>query len=91
MTDSDCAPVVRYSLIVQVPHSGDQRTMAPRFSPLDGLRLSLVRAKHAVSGILNNVIVNAAAFWAALRPRLNVHVRHIHSLGLESPSGTKLH
>lgn len=69
-------PVIGYSLVVEVPDTGDQRLMAPSFGPQDRFMLCSERAEYNVPLIFGNIISDRAALRSALGARLNIDVCH---------------
>jgi hypothetical protein len=57
-------------------HAGDMRFMPIQSSPSNSRRLGLETLKHMVRVILDDVIVDVAAFRATLWSRLDEHVGH---------------
>jgi hypothetical protein len=71
------SPMVRLLFIVQMSDSSDKRMVALSFRPFDRVSLSFVCGKHVVRVVLHYVILDRAAFGAALWPRFNINVGHI--------------
>jgi hypothetical protein len=68
--------MIRFLLIIQVPHASDKRSVAVSFCPIDRFSLCFEGAEHMVHMVFDYIIVD----WASLRPTLgtglNVYVGH---------------
>src|ERR1039457_2369771 len=74
---SGLAPMIWLAL-VRIPDAGHQRLMAERLRRVDrcGLRLVDLAVDKAVAGEFKNVVGDGCSLRAALRTRLDIHVRH---------------
>src|SRR5215470_5494515 len=64
-------------LIVEMADAADKWGMAVLSRPIDCFSLCFERGKYVICVIFNHIIVDRAAFGAALRARFNVNVRHV--------------
>jgi hypothetical protein len=71
-----CPPVVGLLLIIQMPDSSDERTMALFFRPIDSFSLRLEDAEHVIRVIFDYKIIDTIPLRAPFRARFNVNIRH---------------
>jgi len=73
------SPVVRALLVIQVPNARNERRMAFALGPINRLPQRLECAECTAGMIFDDEIRSWGPFPVALRTRLHVNVRHIHS------------
>src|ERR1039458_7137695 len=72
----DRPPVIRVSLVVQMPDTSNMRGVALCLRPIDCCFLSAKSAKHLVALGLDHIVIDARPFRTAFRPGFNVDGCH---------------
>jgi hypothetical protein len=60
--------VIGFFLVVDMAYASDMRRMAVLFRPVDGFVLRFERGEYVIGVVFDHIIVDMAAFGAALRP-----------------------
>jgi hypothetical protein len=63
-------------LIVQVPDSGNERSMPLSFRPIDRFALRPESNEHLVGVVFHDIVIDRTAIRSALGASLNVNVGH---------------
>jgi hypothetical protein len=72
----DCPPVIRLSLVVQVPDTSNMRGVALSLRPVDRCSLCAKSAKHLVALGLDHIIIDRRPFRPSLWPSLYINICH---------------
>ena len=69
-------PVIRLSLVVQVPHTRNKRCMTLCSCPIDSFALSFKGSKYVVCMVFGHIVFYVASFGPAFGPGFNIDIRH---------------
>jgi hypothetical protein len=70
--------MISFFLIVEMTNASDVRGVPVLLRPVDGVSLCFKRLEYVVGVIFDHIIVNVAAFGAALGSGLNINCRHTY-------------
>ena len=73
---SDCAPMVGFLLVIQMPHSRDVGAVPISFCPVDCLRLCSADVENMILMVFNHIVRNRTSVRASLRTRFDVNDGH---------------